>query len=105
MLSLDKQTVIGALEASGSKDPDVLDTTKKKLVEQCRGLRMYSWVALISGGLLSLTIIGAFIGIPVLVLGIWLRMKTGKSLRLADAACNQYLAAVGVPPSMAAAAV
>ena len=105
MLSLDKQTVIGALKASGSKDPDVLYTTKKKLVEQCRGLRIYSWVPIISGVLLSLTIIGAFIGIPVLVLGIWLRMKTGKSLRIAEEAYNEYLQAVGAQPSMAAAAV
>lgn len=103
MLSLDKQTVIGALKASGSKDPDVLYTTKKKLVEQCRGLRIYSWVPIISGVLLSLTIIGAFIGIPVLVLGIWLRMKTGKSMRIADDAYNEYLAAVGAQPSMVAA--
>ena len=58
---------------------------------------------IISGVLLSLTIIGAFIGIPVLVLGIWLRMKTGKSMRIADDAYNEYLAAVGAQPSMVAA--
>lgn len=105
MLSLDKQTVIGALKASGSKDPDVLYTTKKKLVEQCRGLRMYSWVPIICGVLLCLTIIGAFIGLPALALGIWLRMKTGRSLRIAEEAYNEYLQAVGAQPSMAAAAV
>ena len=56
--SLDKQTVIGALKASGSKDPDVLYTTKKKLIEQPRVLHPYSWIPMICGVLLSLTIIG-----------------------------------------------
>lgn len=104
MLSLDKQAVIGALKATGSKDPDVLYTTQKKLIEQCRGLRLYSWVPIICGVLLCLTIIGAFIGIPALIVGIWLRMKTGKSLRLADEAYNEYLASVGARSGMAGAA-
>lgn len=104
MLSLDKQTVIGALKASGSKDPDVLYTTKKQLIQQCRGLHIYSWIPIICGVLLSLTIIGAFIGLPFLALGIWLRMKTGKSLRIAEETYNEYLAAIGAVPGMVAAA-
>ena len=105
MLSLDRQTVIGALKASGSKDPDVLYTTKKKLIEQTRGLRMWSWIPIICGVLLTLTIIGAFIGIPMIIIGIWLRMKTGKNLRIAEEAYNEYLASVGgASPVMSAAA-
>ena len=103
MMSLDKQTVIGALKATGSKDPDVLYAAKKQLIQQVRGLHMYSWIPMISGVLLCLTIIGAFIGIPVLVLGIWLRIKTGKSLRIADEAYQEYLGVVGARPDMAAA--
>ena len=103
MFSLDKQTVTGALKASGSKDPDVLYATKKKLIDQVRGMHMYSWVPMIAGVLLSLTIIGAFIGIPVLILGIWMRMKTSKSLRLAEEAYQEYLAAVGAHTGMATA--
>jgi len=104
MLSLDRQTVIGALKASGSKDPDVLYTTKKKLIEQTRGLRMWSWIPIICGVLLSLTIIGAFLGIPMIIIGVWLRMKTGKNLRMVDEAYNEYLNSVGAPPAMSAAA-
>lgn len=101
MLSLDKQAVIGALKASGSKDPDVLYTTKKQLIEQCRGLHMYSWIPIICGVLLSLTIIGAFIGLPALAVGIWLRMKTGRSLRVAEEAYNEYLSSVGARSGVA----
>ena len=103
MMSLDKQTVVGALKATGSKDADVLYAAKKQLIQQCRTLHMYSWIPMFCGVLLCLTIIGAFIGIPALALGIWLRIKTGKSLRIADEAYNEYVSSVGAAPAMAAA--
>ncbi|MEO8079160.1 MAG: hypothetical protein ABI641_01430 [Caldimonas sp.] len=105
LLSLDKQTVIGALKASGSKDVDVLYTTKKKLVEPCRGMKMYSWVPIICGVLLTLTVIGAFLGIPALGIGIWMRMKASKSLRIAEEAYEEYLGTIGASTVPLAAAV
>lgn len=100
MFTLNKQIVLGALKSTGSKDPDVLYAKKSELIQMSKGMPGYSWIPMICGVLLCITIIGAFIGIPALIVGIWLRMKANKNLKLADEALAEYLQSLGIQETM-----
>ena len=69
MFTIDKQTVLGTLKATGSQDPDVLYNAKTQLVQMSKGMRGYSWIPMICGVLLTVTVIGAFVGIPAFLVG------------------------------------
>jgi hypothetical protein len=103
MFTLDKQTVIGALKSTGSKDPDVLYAKKSELIQRSQGLRAYSWIQMVVGVLLCFNQIGAFLGVPLVLLGLWLRRKMGENIKIADAALAQYLESIGVNTQSAAA--
>ena len=75
-----KPQVIGALKAASSTDPDVLLHVKEDLLDQYRPLKMMSLVPIVCGGLISLTVIGAIIGIPLILLGIFLRRKCKRNM-------------------------
>ena len=102
MFTIDKQTVLGALKATGSHDPDVLYNAKTQLVQMSKGMRGYSWIPMICGVFLTITVIGAFVGIPAFLVGLWLRVKSGKNLKIADETLQEYLQAIGVKSRLAA---
>jgi hypothetical protein len=99
MFTLNKQIVLGALKSTGSKDPDVLYAKKSELIQMSKGMRGYSWIPMITGVLLCLTIIGAFIGVPAFLVGVWLRVKSGKNLKVADETLEEYLVSIGAKES------
>jgi len=88
--------VIGALKASNSTDPDVLLHVKEDLLDQYRPLKMMSLVPIVCGGLISLTVIGAIIGIPLILLGIFLRRKCKRNMATVESAYDEYLASLGM---------
>ena len=89
--------VIGALKATNSNDADVLFAAKQDLLDQYRPLKMMSMIPIICGALLSLTIIGAIVGIPLIALGIWLRRKCKRNMTTVESAYDEYLASIGLP--------
>ena len=92
-----KPQVIGALKAANSTDTDVLLHVKEDLLDQYRPLKMMSWVPIICGALISLTVIGAIIGIPLIILGIFLRRKCTRNMATVESAYDDYLASIGRP--------
>jgi hypothetical protein len=103
MFTVDKQTVIGMLKATGSRDYDVLYAQKTSMLQLSRGLRTYGLVAMITGGAVSLTLILAVIGIPCGLFGWWLWHKGKKNIRIADEAFSEYLESIGMKVEAAAA--
>jgi hypothetical protein len=98
-----KQQVIGALKTTGSSDPDVLFACKQELLDQYKPLKMMSLIPMFCGALLCLTVIGAFIGVPMIVLGWWLRRKSKRNLATVEEGCTEYLGSIGVKlPELAA---
>ena len=97
--------VIGALKATNSKDVDVLFAAKQDLLDQYRPLKMMSMIPIISGALISLTVIGAIIGVPLIALGIWLRRKCKRNMTTVESAYDQYLSSIGALPGAAPTAV
>ena len=101
-----KPQVIGALKAANSTDPDVLLHVKEDLLDQYRPLKIMSMVPIICGVLISLTVIGALIGVPLVILGIFLRRKCKRNMATVEGAYEEYLASLGLrlPPATPAVA-
>jgi hypothetical protein len=78
------------------KDPDVLLHVKEDLLEQYRPLKIMSWVPIICGALISLTVIGAIIGIPLIILGVFLRGKCKRNMATVESAYEEHLASLGI---------
>ena len=98
-----KQQIIGALKATGSSDPDVLFACKQELLDQYRPLKTMSFIPMICGALLCLTVIGAFIGVPMMVLGWWVRRKSKRNMTTVEDGFSEYLNTIGMKmPELAA---
>jgi len=88
--------IIGALKAANSTDADVLLHVKEDLLDQYRPLKMMSMVPILCGGLISLTVIGAIVGIPLIVLGFFLRRKCKRNMATVESAYDEYLSSIGI---------
>jgi hypothetical protein len=66
---LEKQQVIGALKATGSSDPDVLFARKEELLAESKKVKILGIAPIIVGVVVSLSIIGAVVGIPAILSG------------------------------------
>jgi hypothetical protein len=91
MLKLDKQQVIGYLKAAGSKDPDVLHTQKAHLVSLAKFPKLAGTYVMVVGGLCTILILLAFIGIPLLGFGWWMRSRGVKNLKAVEAGWAEYV--------------
>jgi len=99
-----KPQVIGALKATGSTDPDVLFAAKQDLLDQYKPLKTMSLIPIICGALLCLTVIGAIGGVPLILLGWWLRRKCNRNIATVEEGFSDYLSSIGVKaPNVAAA--
>ncbi|MEO8451543.1 MAG: hypothetical protein ABI647_17245 [Gemmatimonadota bacterium] len=92
---VDKQTVIGTLKATGSKDPDVLHAQKTTILTTVKFGRLAGALLMFCGVLLTLTILGAFLGIPAFLIGWWFRSRGSKNLATVEEGYSEYLAQVG----------
>jgi hypothetical protein len=92
-LTYDKQTVIGELKSAGSKDPDILHARKKTLLSYGRVPKMVGTYLMFLGILLTITILGAILGIPALLFGWWLRKRGVRNLALVEETYAEFVSA------------
>jgi hypothetical protein len=90
----DKQTVIGALKATRSTDPDVLHAQKAALLSTAKFPKMAGMYLMIVGALASLTILLSIIGIPMIIGGWWLRRRGARSIAAIEEGFQEYTAQV-----------
>jgi len=91
---LDKQTVTGTLKATGSRDLDVLASARAKLEGVPKMHKLLGLALMIVGALMTLTIVGAVVGIPSALAGWWLRRRAVANLATIDAAFIAYTSPV-----------
>jgi len=96
-VKVSRQEVIGSLKAIGSLDPDVLFAAKEGMTATNKPLKLMSLIPIICGIGLTLTIIGSFIGIPMILLGAWLRRRASTNVRTIEEAFAEYVKSAGVP--------
>jgi hypothetical protein len=94
---LSHQQVIGALRATGSTDPDVLFAKKEDLLSETKRLRLLGIVPLVVGTIMTVTVIGAIVGIPMLVVGFSVRKSIKHNIAVTDAALAEYMQSIGKP--------
>lgn len=100
---IERQQVIGALKATGSSDPDVLYARKEELLIESRRMKLLGIFPVIVGVAMSLTVIGAVVGIPVILFGLSVKKRIRTNIETADATVAEYLASIGVQPRAATA--
>lgn len=89
-LSLDKSTVIGFLKSTGSRDSDVLYTQKRNLESAARFPKLTGIYLMVVGGLMTVMILTAFIGIPLMILGWWMRRRGIRNLEAVEQGYAEY---------------
>jgi hypothetical protein len=89
-----RQQVIGQLKSTNSNDPDVLFAAKNALIEPVKPLKIMGIWAYLTGGLMTLTIFLAVLGIPLLFFGWWVRKRGKENLETIEAACTEYVKSV-----------
>lgn len=91
---VEKQQVFGALKACGSHDPDVLYARKEELLADSKKMKLLGIIPIIVGAAVCLTIIGAVVGIPAIVFGMWVRKRIRTNIETANSAYSEYMASV-----------
>ncbi|MEZ4455440.1 MAG: hypothetical protein R2882_02655 [Gemmatimonadales bacterium] len=91
-LKLDKATVIGELKSVGTRDPDVLHNRKVQILSVARFPKQVGIYLMVVGGLCTILILLAFIGIPLLGLGWWTRRRGVHNLEVVDQAWQEFQA-------------
>lgn len=91
---IEKQQVIGALKSTSSSDPDILFARKEELLAPTRAMKMMGTFPLIMGSFMTLTIIGAVVGIPFIFFGLFVRKRIRINVENAEAALADYTASL-----------
>src|SRR5256885_17244695 len=90
-VKLDKQSVIGTLKATGSRDPDILHAQKQKLLAPNKNLKILAYILVGGGALLTLTFILAIAGIPLGLFGLWMWRVSFRSIEVGEAGGGREL--------------
>lgn len=101
-VKIDKQSVIGALKATGSRDRDVLHTQKNELLATPKSFKMIGIICMVVGALFTVMVILAFAGIPFMIFGWWIWRSGKKNIETIENGYTEYLAALGAQPGQAA---
>jgi Family of unknown function (DUF5362) len=100
LAKLTHQQIIGTLRATGSTDPDILFAKKEELLSETKRLRLLGVVPLIVGTILTISLIGAIVGIPMLLVGFSVRSAYKHNIALTDSALAEYLQVVQSAPGV-----
>src|SRR5687767_3300304 len=95
---MDKQSVIGALKATGTRDPDVLHSQKIELLSPARQLKLLGMICMVIGAFFTVTIILAIAGIPIVIFGWWCRSFGKKNIAAIEAGFSEYAASLALTP-------
>jgi hypothetical protein len=92
--SIDQQTVMGTLKSTGARDTDVLHAQKETMLAPYKHLKMLAKIGYAIGGLFTIMIFMAWMGIPVLIAS-WLLWKfQAKQQAAVEAGYAQYVASL-----------
>lgn len=85
------QEVTGALKATGSTDPDILAAAKDQIAAPYRPLKWFGIWGIVTGTLCCILVILAFIGIPIIIFGIWALRRAKRNRETIDQAYAEYI--------------
>jgi len=94
LAKLSHQQVIGSLRSTGSTDPDVLFAKKEELLSETKRLKLLGVVPIVIGTIMTVSIIGAIVGIPMLLVGFSVRKAIAHNNAVTEAALAEYLRSI-----------
>jgi hypothetical protein len=92
--TVDQQTIFGMFKSSASHDPDVLYAQKETLLAPYKNLKRLAILSAAIGAFLTVTVVAAILGIPVVLGAWWLWRFQAKNSEAVEAGYAQYLASV-----------
>jgi len=101
-LKLDRQMVLGELKSIGSRDPDVLHVRKAQILTIAKFPKHAGTYIMVVGALCTALILLAFIGIPLLILGWWMRRRGTQNIDAVEQGWNDFM---GIAPGRVVGAV
>src|SRR5690606_9239145 len=99
MLNLTPEYVTGFITQAGTGNPVVLESRQQELVQRLQPARIGSLAYLVIGGILTVTILGAILGIPMLAVAGWVHWKVRNSLKVIDEAYRALASAAAGRPA------
>ena len=90
-LELDTSQVIVYLESAGSKDPDILHMRKTSLLSLARFPKHTGTYVMVVGALCTALILLAVVGIPLIVLGWWMRRRGVMNVRAVERGWAEFM--------------
>ncbi len=90
------QQLVGVLKATGSTDPDVLAAALDQFAAPYRPLKWFGIWGMVTGGLCTIMIVLAFIGIPIFIFGVWAFRRARKNAQVIDTTYREYMSQLGV---------
>jgi hypothetical protein len=93
---LSPQQITGALRSTGSSDRDVLFAKKEELLTETKRLKLLGIAPMIIGGILTCTIVGGIVGIPMLIFGFFVRKSYNHNIKVSDETFAEYVRTAGI---------
>lgn len=90
-LKLDKQMVVGELKSIGSRDADVLHIRKSQIMVIAKFPKHAGTYIMVMGALCTALILLAFIGIPLLFLGWWMRKRGSQNVVAVEQGWSDFM--------------
>ncbi|MDE1175707.1 MAG: DUF5362 family protein [Edaphobacter sp.] len=73
----------------------MLFTKKEELLSETKRYKLLGIAPLIIGGLMSITIVGAIVGIPMIIFGVLVKKSYNYNIRVSDETFADYLSSIG----------
>lgn len=96
MLTVTPDFVAGYLKQAGSSDAQVLASRKQELVQKQQPMKLGSLIFIIIGAIMTITIIGAIAGVPMLAAAGWVQWKARTNLKTIDEAFDAFMSGLPV---------
>ena len=90
---MDKRSVTGFFKTAATRDPDVLLVKKQTLIAPNRSLKFVGIALTVFGAFLTITMILAFFGIPLMIVGGWIWWFAKRNIGVVEAAYSEYVGA------------
>ncbi len=88
---MNRQNVTGFFKAAGTRDPDILYMKKQVLIRPNKNMMIGAWGFIVLGAVCAFTVILAIIGIPLILLGVWLIYFCKKNIKVVDAVYSEFV--------------
>lgn len=88
---MDRTAIIGALQAAGTRDPDVLHARMSELRGASRVVRSAGWLLLAAGVVVMSLVNPLWLGSPLIAIGAVLRHRGARNIRTIESGYAEFV--------------